>query len=75
MPPLAEWLASCLVSVITLLPNTSFDLLKHLNLDLIMHTCSEDAWVHILVLACTTELWKTDGSKLVGASLSLVPAL
>ena len=63
-----ERLVSCLVSVITLLPNSSSDLLKRLNLDLLMHTRSEDARVRILALACATEMWKAEGGKLVGAS-------
>lgn len=61
-------LISCLLSVLALLPNTSSDLLKRLNLDLLMHTRSEDARVRILALECTTEMWKADGGKLIGAS-------
>ncbi|KAG6369730.1 hypothetical protein JVT61DRAFT_13599 [Boletus reticuloceps] len=61
-----ERLVSCLVSVTVLLPNTSSDLLKHLNLDLLMHTRSEDARVRILALACATEMWRAEGGKLVG---------
>ncbi|KAF8440039.1 hypothetical protein L210DRAFT_3760928 [Boletus edulis BED1] len=61
-----ERLVSCLVSVTVLLPNTSSDLLKRLNLDLLMHTRSEDARVRILALTCATEMWRAEGGKLVG---------
>lgn len=46
-------------------------MLKRLNLDLLMHTRSEDARVRILALACATEMWKAEGGKLVGTSPSL----
>jgi len=58
-------LVSCLLAVIAVLPHTS-DLLKRLNLDLLMHTRSEDVRVRILALECTTEMWKAEGGKLVG---------
>ena len=58
---------ACLVAVLTLLPNTSSDLLKRLNLDLLMCTHSEDARVRILALAYARELWHADGAKLIGA--------
>ncbi|KAG9310969.1 hypothetical protein JVU11DRAFT_8847 [Chiua virens] len=45
---------------------TSADLLKRLNLDLLMHTRSEDARVRILALQCATEMWKAEGGKLIG---------
>jgi len=61
-----ERVVSCLLSVAALLPNASSDLLKRLNLDLLMHTRSEDARVRLLALACATETWKAEGGKLVG---------
>jgi U3 small nucleolar RNA-associated protein 10 len=70
-----ERVVSCLLSVAALLPNASSDLLKRLNLDLLMHTRSEDARVRLLALACATETWKAEGGKLVGASSPLDPCL
>lgn len=61
-------LVSCLLSVVAHVPNTSSDLLKRLNLELLMHTRSEDARVRILALECTTEMWKAEGGKLMGTS-------
>lgn len=41
-------------------------LLKSLNLKILMQTRSEDAKQRIYSLKCATELWKTNGMKLVG---------
>ena len=41
-------------------------LLKSLNLGILMRTRSEDAKQRILSVQCATELWKTNGIKLVG---------
>ncbi|KAG8215320.1 hypothetical protein J3R82DRAFT_8911 [Butyriboletus roseoflavus] len=59
-------LVACLLAMVTLLPSTSSDILKRLNLDLLMHTRSEDVRVRILALECTTAMWKAEGGKLMG---------
>jgi len=41
-------------------------LLKRLNLDVLMHTRSDDAFVRIFALQCARALWTAHGSKLVG---------
>ncbi|SRR6266403_272098 len=41
-------------------------LLKRLNLDVLMHTRSDDALVRIFALQCARALWTAQGSKLVG---------
>lgn len=46
---------------------TDDDLLKRLNLDLLMHTRADDARVRIFALQCARELWTAHGSKLMGA--------
>ncbi|KAJ7452113.1 hypothetical protein B0H11DRAFT_1742292 [Mycena galericulata] len=40
-------------------------LLKALNLDLLMHTRSEDARLRVFALSCATALWNTHGGKLL----------
>jgi U3 small nucleolar RNA-associated protein 10 len=42
-------------------------LLKRLNMDVLMHTRSDDVRVRIFALRCASALWLTHGSKLVGA--------
>ncbi|KAJ6630100.1 hypothetical protein B0H10DRAFT_1984968 [Mycena sp. CBHHK59/15] len=42
-------------------------LLKAINLDLLMHTRSEDARLRISALACSQVLWRAHGGKLLGA--------
>ncbi|KAH9044915.1 hypothetical protein EDB83DRAFT_2406035 [Lactarius deliciosus] len=41
-------------------------LLKRLNLDVLMHTRSDDARVRIFALRCASALWLAHGSKLIG---------
>lgn len=41
-------------------------LLKSLNLGILMQTRSEDARQRIFSVQCATELWRTNGIKLVG---------
>ncbi|KAJ6619041.1 hypothetical protein B0H10DRAFT_2189187 [Mycena sp. CBHHK59/15] len=41
-------------------------LLKAINLDLLMHTRSEDARLRISALACSQVLWRAHGGKLLG---------
>ncbi|KAK0476138.1 hypothetical protein IW261DRAFT_1643515 [Armillaria novae-zelandiae] len=47
--------------------NASDDvLLKSINLDLLMHTRSEDVQVRLYALVCSQTLWQTHGGKLLG---------
>ena len=46
---------------------TDGGLLKQLNLDVLMHTRSDDTLVRIFALQCGHALWTAHGSKLVGA--------
>lgn len=41
-------------------------LLKRLNLDVLMHTRSDDARVRVFALRCASALWLAHGSKLIG---------
>ncbi|KAG5339884.1 hypothetical protein C0989_003102 [Termitomyces sp. Mn162] len=43
-------------------------LLKSINLDILMHTRSEDVRQRILALTCSTKLWHAHGGKLLGQS-------
>ncbi|KAI6126293.1 hypothetical protein EDD16DRAFT_1553513 [Pisolithus croceorrhizus] len=61
-----QLLIACLVSLVSLLPTGAADLLKRLNLSLLMHTRSEDARQRVLALECATEIWKAEGGKLIG---------
>lgn len=42
-------------------------LLKQLNLDVLMHTRSDDARVRLFALQCARALWTAHGGKLIGA--------
>ncbi|KAI0063355.1 ARM repeat-containing protein [Artomyces pyxidatus] len=41
-------------------------LLKRINLDVLMHTRSEDARIRLFALQCSTALWTTHGDKFMG---------
>ena len=41
-------------------------LLKKMNMDILMHTRSEEASVRLLSLTCSTALWRAHGGKLLG---------
>ncbi|EEB90759.1 hypothetical protein MPER_10992 [Moniliophthora perniciosa FA553] len=45
---------------------TDDTLLKSVNLDILMHTRSEDAGTRIFALSASESLWKTHGGKLLG---------
>ena len=53
---------------LTSLVDTSNDdvLLKSINLDLLMHTRSEEAAVRLVALECAEALWRNHGGKLLG---------
>ena len=50
---------------------TDDGLLKRLNMDVLMHTRSDDARVRIFALRCARAMWLAHGTKLVGAFFSL----
>lgn len=43
-------------------------LIKSINLDLLMHTRSEDVRSRVFALACSETLWRAHGGKLLGTS-------
>ncbi|TRM63291.1 hypothetical protein BD626DRAFT_496170 [Schizophyllum amplum] len=53
---------------LTALVDTSNDdvLLKSINLDLLMHTRSEEAVVRLIALECAEAIWRNHGGKLLG---------
>ena len=65
-----QLMSTSLLSLISLVPASASDLLKKSNLDLLMHTRSEDAQVRILALECASEIWKREGGKLIGMCAS-----
>ncbi|TDL26887.1 hypothetical protein BD410DRAFT_763071 [Rickenella mellea] len=42
------------------------NLLKFINLQVLMHTRSEDSRVRLLALSCSVSLWQAEGQKLIG---------
>ncbi|KII90106.1 hypothetical protein PLICRDRAFT_686024 [Plicaturopsis crispa FD-325 SS-3] len=57
-------LSECLVSLVEVAASDS--LLKAINLDLLMHTRSDDARLRLFALSCSAQLWRTHGAKLLG---------
>jgi U3 small nucleolar RNA-associated protein 10 len=47
---------------------TDDTLLKIVNLNILMHTRSEDPRVRIFALACSESVWRSQGGKLIGKS-------
>ena len=45
------------------------NLVKKLNLDLLMHTRAEDARLRLYALTCSEALWRAHGAKLIGKSI------
>ncbi|KAI0092311.1 armadillo-type protein [Irpex rosettiformis] len=63
-PELRDSLRDCVVSLADVMNDPSS--LKSLNLDVLMHTRSDDARVRIYALACSEALWQAHGGKLIG---------
>lgn len=57
-------LTDCLVALGEVVVDDN--LMKKINLDLLMHTRSEDARVRLYALTCSDALWRTHGGKLMG---------
>lgn len=66
LQPPKQLIIRTLLSLATLLPASSSDQLKRLNLDLLMHSRSEDPRVRALALECSREIWKAEGGKFIG---------
>jgi hypothetical protein len=47
---------------------TDDSLLKSINLDILMHTRSEDATLRTYALSCSEMIWQNHGGKLIGTS-------
>jgi hypothetical protein len=43
-------------------------LIKSINLDLLMHTRSEDVRLRVFALTCSESLWRAHGGKMLGTS-------
>ncbi|KAI0354312.1 hypothetical protein OH77DRAFT_530067 [Trametes cingulata] len=57
-------LVDCLVSLLGVIDDDV--LAKALNLDILMHSRSEDARIRFLSLTCAEQLWRAHGEKLLG---------
>ncbi|EIW76657.1 hypothetical protein CONPUDRAFT_168479 [Coniophora puteana RWD-64-598 SS2] len=57
-------LGQCLSSMVDNIDDDS--LLKNINLELLMHTRSEEAQLRIYALTCAEKLWREHGGKLLG---------
>ena len=56
-----------------LLENMTDDtLLKIVNLNILMHTRSEDPRVRLFALACSEILWRSQGGKLIGMTFVMI---
>ena len=58
-------MSECLSALLATIEDDA--LAKTLNLDVLMHSRSEDARVRLLSLACAEQLWHAHGEKLLGA--------
>lgn len=66
LPDMRDTLKECLVALVDVVNDPAS--LKSVNLDLLMHTRSEDARVRIYSLSCSEALWRSHGGKLIGKS-------
>ncbi|KAH9921142.1 uncharacterized protein B0H18DRAFT_1086220 [Fomitopsis serialis] len=57
-------LLDCLVAAMEVVNDDA--LLKAMNIDILMHTRSEEASLRLFSLSCSTGLWKAHGGKLLG---------
>ncbi|KAI0790983.1 hypothetical protein C8Q75DRAFT_805854 [Abortiporus biennis] len=57
-------LTNCLLGLIEIVNDDS--LLKSINIDILMHTRSEDSRLRLYALTCSEAIWKAHGSKLMG---------
>lgn len=64
---LRDSLRECLVALAEVINDPSS--LKSLNLEILMHTRSDDARMRIYALTCDESLWQAHGGKLIGECL------
>ncbi|KAI0830231.1 hypothetical protein BC628DRAFT_1357002 [Trametes gibbosa] len=64
LPNTKDTLAGFLVALLGIIDDNVHS--KALNLDLLMHSRSEDARVRLLSLTCAEQLWQAHGEKLLG---------
>ncbi|OSD00001.1 hypothetical protein PYCCODRAFT_1479448 [Trametes coccinea BRFM310] len=64
VPEGKDTLAECLVSLLGIIDDDVLS--KSLNLDILMHSRSEDARTRLLSLTCAERLWRAHGEKLLG---------
>ena len=64
VPEGKDTLAECLASLLSIIDDDALS--KSLNLDILMHSRSEDARVRLLSIACAEQLWRANGEKLLG---------
>ena len=46
-------------------------ILKAINLELLMHTRSEDVRLRLFALSCSEKLWRAHGNKLLGEHIDI----
>ena len=56
--------SDCLVCLLGLIDNDV--MAKSLNLDVLMHSRSEDGRVRVFSLSCAEQMWRAHGDKLLG---------
>ncbi|CCM00706.1 uncharacterized protein FIBRA_02746 [Fibroporia radiculosa] len=64
-------LADCLVATMEVIHDDA--LLKTMNIDILMHTRSENAKLRLYSLTCSKALWKAHGGKLLGFASETTP--
>ena len=64
IPEGKDTLAECLSSLLGIIDDDTLS--KSLNLDILMHSRSEDARVRLLSITCAEQLWRAHGEKLLG---------
>ena len=59
-----DLLRDCLIALVDIAHDDT--LVKTINLNILMHTRSEDARLRIYALNCTEAIWRASGVKLLG---------
>ena len=60
--------SECLIAILSLIDDDV--MAKSLNLDVLMHSRSEEARVRLFSVSCAEQLWRAHGDKLLGLCLS-----
>ena len=61
--------SECLIAILSLIDDDV--MAKSVNLDVLMHSRSEEARVRLFSVSCAEQLWRAHGDKLLGPCLSL----